>query len=128
MIVDTTLIESSVLQIFERFRIKAGGRIVPADLRKEWPASRLRMSDLDIGIRECVLGGALMWVETDDGPVLELTALGAEQISQGPALNEATLHRWWLDFRFRLSRSTLHGDPRRAPLSRRYTDGARRSA
>lgn len=127
MVIDNALIESTVLRLFERFKVRrAGGRVSPDDLKAAWPTVRLRASDLELGIRELVFGGALRWLETEEGPVLELTELGAEQLRGSNESSENMLRGWWTDFRFRVSRSQAGGPP--PALDRRRQDRAARRA
>jgi hypothetical protein len=127
MVIDNALIESTVLRLFERFKVRhAGGRLSPEDLRAAWPTVRLRASDLELGLRELVYGGALRWIETEDGPLLELTELGAEQLKVPGGFSESALRGWWTDFSFRVSRTQTGGPP--PALDRRRQDRVARRA
>ena len=116
-------VESVLLGLFSQFRIRAGGRLDPADLEAQWPATHLRATDLDLGVRALVRCGALRWVDDendDDGPKLELTPSGDRRRQQQLAVNRAAVRLWWEGLRQALpgGRSTAelpmrrHTDPR----------------
>ncbi len=91
-------VESVLLDLFSHFRIRAGGRLDPADLEAQWPETHLRATDLDLGVRALVRRGALRWVaaeDDDEGPKLELTPSGDRRRQQQMAVNRAAVRLWW---------------------------------
>lgn len=123
MTVTIETVESAVLSLFTQFRVYSGGLLDPADLRAQWPATRLRATDFDIGVRELVFTGAVRWVETDEGAKLQLTPYGDWQRRQQSALNRVVLRDGWNRLR-----NLFPGRPSAEPAMRRRTDHRPRPA
>lgn len=120
MAVTTATVESMVLGLFERFRVRAGGRLSLDDLRAQWTTTHLRSTDLDVGLRELVFTGALHWIDTDEGLFLELSAEGDETLRQRAHIDGSTLRQLWGEIRLKWGRA--RGTEAPAAHTRRYTD------
>ncbi len=120
MIVTTATIESLVVGLFEHFRVRAGGRLALEDLREQWSSTRLRRTDLDVGIRELVFTGSLRWIDTEDGPFIELTSAGYLAMLQRALIDESTVRKHWGRMREKWGWARRSAAPE--PHTRRYTD------
>lgn len=74
-------LEIAVLDLFSRYGIHVGGRLLLADVESAWSVTGLRRADLVDGLGQLIHVGAVKLVSEGDEVYLELTARGDERMN-----------------------------------------------
>ncbi|MDT0497086.1 hypothetical protein RM530_06865 [Algiphilus sp. W345] len=88
-------VEIAVLDVFSRYGVYAGGRLMLNDVEASWAQTGLRRGDLVDGLSQLINMSAVKLVSEADGLFLELTTRGFERMSA----NKRGLREIWEESR-----------------------------